>query len=197
MSSVPATPYHRPTVDPPVSGSGPRALRTRCAATAAAPRSSVARHQRRWVESISTATNLVPSEWLYPTQDAGDDTASLIGLHESIADLLASRGEWQQAYEHVRHALDLISAERAASPKPPYIPAQFREEVDRLRREHAEAREQAIRDALTASYNRRYLDQRLVALVEQQGSRADGLAVALVDLDFFKKVNDTDRKSVV
>jgi diguanylate cyclase (GGDEF)-like protein len=127
----------------------------------------------------------------HPTRDTGDDAASLIGLHESIADLLASRGEWRQAYEHVRHALDLVSAERAASPEPPYIPAQFREEVDRLRREHAEAREQAIRDALTASYNRRYLDQRLVALVEQQGSRTDGLAVALVDLDFFKKVNDT------
>jgi two-component system cell cycle response regulator len=117
-----------------------------------------------------------------------EDTASLIQLHESIAALLAVRGEWRQAYEHLRHAHDLVSAEKS---EPPRIPEQFREEVDRLRREHAEAREQSIRDVLTASYNRRYLDQRLVALVEQQGSGADGLAVALVDLDWFKKVNDT------
>jgi diguanylate cyclase (GGDEF)-like protein len=117
-----------------------------------------------------------------------EDAARLIELHRWVAALLADRGEWRLAYEHVRHALELISAEKT---EPPRIPEQLREEVDRLRREHAEAHEQAIRDALTASYNRRYLDQRLVALVEQQGSRADGLAVALVDLDWFKNVNDT------
>lgn len=121
--------------------------------------------------------------------EAPEDTENLIQLHESIAALLAARGEWRQAYEHVLHALELISAEKATVG--PVIPEQLRQEVDRLRREHAEAREQAIRDALTDSYNRRYLDQRLVALVEQQGGGADGLAVALVDLDWFKKVNDT------
>jgi two-component system cell cycle response regulator len=122
---------------------------------------------------------------------APEDTAGLIQLHEAIAALLADRGEWRQAYEHARHALDLISADKSTTDQPPRIPEQLREEVARLRREHAEAREQAIRDGLTASYNRRYLDQRLVALVEQQGSYVDGLAVALVDLDWFKQVNDT------
>ena len=125
-----------------------------------------------------------------PVPDA-EDTAGLARLHESIASLLADRGEWRQAYEHVRHALELVSTELAEPAEPPVIPEQLREEVDRLRREHAEAREQAIRDALTDSYNRRYLDQRLVALVEQRGGGADGLAVALVDLDWFKNVNDT------
>lgn len=123
-----------------------------------------------------------------PVPQNQEDAAGLVALHESIASLLAARGEWRQAYEHARHALDLVSAEPAEAPR---IPEQLREEVDRLRREHAEAREQALRDALTDSYNRRYLDQRLVALVEQQGNGADGLAVALVDLDWFKKVNDT------
>jgi diguanylate cyclase (GGDEF)-like protein len=127
----------------------------------------------------------------HPVPHTQEDTAGLVQLHESIAALLAARGEWRQAYEHVRHALDLVSTEPAEPAEPPRIPEQLREEVDRLRREHAEAREQAIRDALTDSYNRRYLDQRLVALVEQQGGGPDGLAVALVDLDWFKKVNDT------
>jgi two-component system cell cycle response regulator len=119
---------------------------------------------------------------------APDDTEHLIGLHETIATLLAERGAWREAYEHLRRALEL-ACEKATHG--PVIPEQLRQEVDRLRREHAEAREQAIRDALTASYNRRYLDQRLVALVEERGGGADGLAVALVDLDWFKKVNDT------
>ncbi|PPK67780.1 diguanylate cyclase (GGDEF)-like protein [Actinokineospora auranticolor] len=118
--------------------------------------------------------------------DPPADTANLISLHEEIAALLASRGQYRQAYQHLRSALDLITELGTA----PQIPEQFRREVDRLRREHAEAHEQSIRDSLTASYNRRYLDQRLVDLVAGQGL-ADGLAVALVDLDWFKQVNDT------
>jgi diguanylate cyclase (GGDEF)-like protein len=117
----------------------------------------------------------------HPVRQVGLEEASLVELHQSIASLLASRGEWRQAYEHLRHALDLATAEQT-----PQVPEQFRQEVARLRREHAEAREQSIRDSLTASYNRRYLDQRLL----EAGSR-DEFAVALVDLDLFKRVNDT------
>ncbi|WP_408607217.1 GGDEF domain-containing protein [Actinokineospora bangkokensis] len=112
------------------------------------------------------------------------DAANLVSLHESIGALLASRGQYRQAYQHLRSALDLIS-ELGTGPQ---IPEQLRREVDRLRREHAEAHEQSIRDSLTACYNRRYLDQRLGELL---GSRDTGLAVALVDLDWFKQVNDT------
>ncbi len=121
-----------------------------------------------------------------PDANPPADAANLVSLHESIAALLASRGQYRQAYQHLRSALDLMSELSA----PPQIPEQFRREVDRLRREHAEAHEQSIRDSLTASYNRRYLDQRLVDLVAEQGRDA-GLGVALVDLDWFKQVNDT------
>ncbi|MCT2585918.1 GGDEF domain-containing protein [Actinophytocola gossypii] len=113
-----------------------------------------------------------------------EQETSLVELHRSCADLLASRGQWQQAYEHLRHALTLATAEHGPR-VPERVPEQVRLEVARLRREHAEAREQSFRDALTASYNRRYLDQKL--LEEADG----GLAVALVDLDWFKSVNDT------
>jgi len=118
------------------------------------------------------------------------DSSKLIRLHESIGQLLASRGEWQQAYQHLRSALDLVYADQIEQTP---VPEQLRREVDRLRKEHAEAREQSIRDSLTASYNRRYLDQRLTSLLADTSravSRA-GLAVALVDLDWFKQVNDT------
>ncbi|MBP2475867.1 diguanylate cyclase (GGDEF)-like protein [Crossiella equi] len=114
--------------------------------------------------------------------------AGLVQLHESIAALFASRGQWRQAYQHLRSALDLLSSEHAEEPQ---VPEQLRREVDRLRREHAEAREQSLRDSLTASYNRRYLDQRLLSLLGEQDRQHGGLAVALVDLDFFKQVNDT------
>ncbi|HEY8373249.1 MAG TPA: GGDEF domain-containing protein [Pseudonocardiaceae bacterium] len=117
-----------------------------------------------------------------------EGNSGLIQLHESIAGLLASRGQWRQAYQHLRSALDLLYADQG---QPPHVPEQLRREVDRLRREHAEAREQSIRDSLTASYNRRYLDQRLVILLTEQTRHPTGLGVALVDLDWFKQVNDT------
>jgi diguanylate cyclase (GGDEF)-like protein len=122
--------------------------------------------------------------------DQAADSSKLIRLHESIGALLASRGEWEQAYQHLRSALDLVYSDRIEQPP---VPEQLRREVDRLRREHAEAREQSIRDSLTASYNRRYLDQRLTSLLADvtQATDCGGLAIALVDLDWFKRVNDT------
>lgn len=113
-----------------------------------------------------------------------EDDASLIELYESVANLLASRGEWRQAYEHLRYALELATVDKTL---PPQVPRQFRVAVARLRREHAEACERSIRDALTDSYNRRYFDERLF----EGGAHTGDLAVALVDLDWFKSVNDT------
>lgn len=107
----------------------------------------------------------------------------LAQLHEAIAELLATRGRWQQAYRHLRAALDLRDSELA-----PRVPEQLRHEVNWLRREHARAREQSLRDTLTNSYNRRYLDERLRRLPEEA---TGGVGIALVDLDWFKQINDT------
>nr|WP_245992409.1 GGDEF domain-containing protein [Prauserella muralis] len=101
----------------------------------------------------------------------------MLAAHESLASRYAEQGDWRRAYEHLRTALDLTNA----TTRPP-IPEQYRAEVERLRRERAQARQESLTDALTATYNRRYLDHRLAEL----GSPA----VALVDLDLFKHVND-------
>ncbi|WP_407652633.1 GGDEF domain-containing protein [Amycolatopsis cynarae] len=108
------------------------------------------------------------------TEQAMSDAVS---LHESIAGAFASQGDWERAYQHLRAALELSRA------CPPVIPEQLRREVDRLRRERAQAREESLRDALTAVYNRRYLDRKLADLPAP-------FAVALVDIDLFKNVND-------
>jgi diguanylate cyclase (GGDEF)-like protein len=101
-------------------------------------------------------------------------------VHTAIAEELAAEGRWEQAYQHLRDAVRLLHG--IATPEL---------ELDRLRREHAEAREQSRRDALTASYNRRYLDERLVALTDDPAFRGSaGVSVALVDADHFKQVND-------
>lgn len=156
------------------------------------PRSEMAgRNARRRDETTKTSLAATPSA--PPDHAKGDpadsDPAGLLQLHESIAELLASRGQWRAAYHHLRAAMDLLYATERA---PLRLPEQVRlkREVARLRKEHAEAREQSLRDSLTASYNRRYLDQRLVTLLTDRHRRPSTLALALVDLDYFKQVND-------
>lgn len=115
--------------------------------------------------------------------------AARAARHTAEAEKLAARGLWEQAYTHLRVAVRLhhIAGSETAAP----------DELDRLRREHAEAREQSRRDSLTASFNRRYLDERLGALLADLADlgehplRAVGLSVALADIDHFKQVNDT------
>ncbi len=139
-------------------------------------------------EVAESDPNRKPEDHLLAVDATPSETTGLVELHESIATLLASRGQWQQAYQHLRSALDLAYADREEQPR---VPEQLRREVDRLRREHAEAREQSLRDSLTHSYNRRYLDQRLLAILAERGTSRHGLAIALMDLDWFKRVNDT------
>jgi GGDEF domain-containing protein len=100
--------------------------------------------------------------------------------HTAAAEELATAGRWEQAYQHLRAAVRMLNGQPGV------------DELDRLRREHAEAREQSRRDSLTDTYNRRYLDERLVALVREPGGVGGaGIAVALLDVDHFKQINDT------
>ncbi|GAA4843753.1 hypothetical protein GCM10023201_38370 [Actinomycetospora corticicola] len=119
------------------------------------------------------------------TDDAGTARAAQARAHEAAAEVLADRGDWRRAYQHLRAAMALV---HLGDTPPVHVPEQLRREVDRLRRERAEAREQSRRDSLTATWNRRYLDERLSTL-RDGGSGA--VCVALVDVDHFKQVNDT------
>lgn len=49
----------------------------------------------------------------------------------------------------------------------------------------------AIRDALTGLYNRRYLGQQLDCLVNQARRQHLRFAIAILDLDWFKQINDS------
>lgn len=100
--------------------------------------------------------------------------------HTAAAAELATTLRWEQAYQHLRAAVRLLTGQSGV------------DELDRLRREHAEAREQSRRDSLTDTYNRGYLDERLVALIREPGGvGAAGIAVALLDVDHFEQINDT------
>lgn len=174
-----ATPNTAHTSQPPIPPTSPESLPS---SLPTPPNSAAAHHGAR----------PRPDHVNYPTYPALTNPLAeegLVELHESLASLLAARGQWRQAYYHLRSALDLMSSRDT-----PQVPEQsLRQEVARLRKEHAKAREQSLRDSLTSSYNRRFLDERLTELLGKAADSPDypGVGVAMVDIDWFKHVNDT------
>src|SRR5215471_7948071 len=62
--------------------------------------------------------------------------------------------------------------------------------TDHLRDNVQNSIEMAITDALTGLHNRRYMESHLAALAEQAASRGKPLALMMLDIDFFKSIND-------
>lgn len=63
--------------------------------------------------------------------------------------------------------------------------------TDRLRSNFQASMELAITDGLTGLHNRRYMEMHLQALLDQAAARDRPLSALVVDIDFFKAVNDT------
>jgi two-component system cell cycle response regulator len=63
--------------------------------------------------------------------------------------------------------------------------------TERLRDNVQLSIEAAITDALTGLHNRRYMESHLNKLVEQAQTRGRQLSVLVMDIDFFKSINDT------
>src|SRR5947199_4916140 len=63
--------------------------------------------------------------------------------------------------------------------------------TDHLRDNVQNSIEAAITDALTGLHNRRYMESHLGTLAEQASARGKPLALMMLDIDFFKAINDT------
>jgi two-component system, cell cycle response regulator len=63
--------------------------------------------------------------------------------------------------------------------------------TERLRDNVQMSIEMAITDALTGLFNRRYMESHLSTLVEQAASRGKPLTVMVIDIDYFKAINDS------
>ncbi|MEV8508345.1 GGDEF domain-containing protein [Actinoplanes sp. NPDC051475] len=110
---------------------------------------------------------------------------------EEQAALYATAGRFREAYEEHcafhKAASALHSAQRDARARA--LQAVF--EATEARRASEHFREMAHRDALTGLYNRRYVNERLPALLGEALVRRTPISLAILDLDHFKRVNDT------
>ena len=63
--------------------------------------------------------------------------------------------------------------------------------TEQLRTSVRASMEMAVTDALTGLYNRRYLERHLPHLISQALSRGTSVSALVLDVDYFKSVNDT------
>lgn len=63
--------------------------------------------------------------------------------------------------------------------------------ADRLRDNVQQSMEMAIIDPLTKLHNRRFLTSQLASLINDRHGRGEPISFIILDVDFFKKVNDT------
>ena len=114
-----------------------------------------------------------------------------VQLLQEQADLYAASGDFRQAFltHKAFHAADseLLSKRREAQART----RQAMFETTEAREDAARFREQARRDPLTGLSNRRYMDENLPTMVENAERVGEALVAAMIDVDHFKRVNDT------
>jgi len=107
------------------------------------------------------------------------------------AQLHAQAGRYREAYEeHRRYHADtdaLRSAKRDARARA----LQATLETEEALRDREHYRQLAFHDALTGLHNRRYFEDQLPPILSSAAARDAPTSVAIIDLDFFKRINDT------
>ncbi len=119
-------------------------------------------------------------------------------LHVARAHL-ASRARYQAAalqteLVRLQHKLDEQSSQRRSTERAraelETANAQLSRKIAEVQALQSALKEQAVRDALTGLFNRRYLNETLPTALALAQREHQALAVAIIDLDHFKAVND-------
>jgi two-component system cell cycle response regulator len=105
--------------------------------------------------------------------DADDSTRLVRGLEIGINDYLARPIDKNELLARVRTQV------------------RRKRYTERLRDNVQMSIELAITDALTGLYNRRYMESHVGTLVEQAAARGKPLTVLVMDIDYFKSINDS------
>ncbi len=112
-------------------------------------------------------------------------------VHRARADWHAAAGEYREAYHEFQLFHELSETLHSAERESRAYAMQALFEATEARRQSAQFQEMAERDALTGLFNRRYLDEKLSATLAAARRTGEPVSVAIIDLDHFKRVNDT------
>ena len=107
------------------------------------------------------------------------------GKIECILMPMSKRIEYERELRHMTKQLEAANEQQATAL---LALKQLNEQIDQKRQELLTL---THTDALTNIYNRRYIEERLTEQVVRAKSQQHTFSLCIVDIDFFKKVNDT------
>ncbi len=107
--------------------------------------------------------------------------------------LVRSRGEYRRTREWVTARLNrqlLLAQLNAALAEERDIKEKLRQQSEELANRNRELSELAVRDGLTRAFRRGHIEGELRRLIKGLHRRHDDFCVLMMDIDFFKRVND-------
>jgi diguanylate cyclase (GGDEF)-like protein len=150
---------------------------------------------------------------------AGVTVFYILNVYKQLATVYADTGDFQKAYHYLKLYQQHYEAQLGSSSRARFLTLQIQHELvqveferdyalqqqqkletlnGELHRKVAEIetlqsalREQVIRDALTGLYNRRFLSEQIGPLLDNAQRTKSPLCVIMLDIDFFKRINDT------
>jgi len=155
-----------------------------------------------WAWAVTMLACAAGAAWMVARQreiERGVDSRTIAALirdvrigQAPIEELSAAWPQWQPLAAEVQELCrELREQKRATAALQDEIRQRIANRTDALERMNESLRLQANRDALTGLHNRRMLDQLLPQLVNQCRSEGTMLAMLMIDVDYFKDLNDT------
>ena len=95
-------------------------------------------------------------------------------IHERVQEVLRDTRQLHTSVSTLKERLDASQSE-----------------IEKLKQELTRVREEAMIDGLTGLMNRRAFDERIEAALAQPGDRTPALCLVMIDIDHFKRINDT------
>jgi len=121
-----------------------------------------------------------------------DFAAAFNVLVENLRQTHAALGmRAEELAEGRRAALNLMLDAQAARREAEEAYIKLQTKVEQIETLQAQLRDEAIRDPITACFNRRYLEETLEREFSRAQREAYPLSLVMVDIDYFKIVNDT------
>jgi diguanylate cyclase (GGDEF)-like protein len=136
------------------------------------------RHYRQWVLPAMDMRRLIHDVRVGRAPIDEFARAHAGSLHELAAELKLLL----QDLRHQRQSIEDLQEE---------VRQRIANRTSALERTISSLRNQAARDPLTGLYNRRMLDRLLPQLIAQLQADSKSLALVMIDLDYFKMLNDT------
>lgn len=115
-------------------------------------------------------------------------------VNRNIAAHIDRLADTKKPSEVVSAATAILAETRQFVTESRHLEAEFTtsvEEMNKLKRELSNAKREAAIDSLTGLYNRRAFDRRLDELMGTSDGLDDGFCLLLLDIDLFKRINDS------